>query len=60
MPGVIDIRPRQDKFIFRVEATGALSAREVVMGAFKFILGKIRELRTDAENEEVRLASLEQ
>lgn len=51
-PGLVDIRPRLDRFIFRVEATGALPAAVIVQTAIRWLEQKTTELHlgvTEAE-----------
>lgn len=48
--GLLEIYPRKDQFIFKVESTGALSAKHIVQAALSNLLLKLKELRLDTEN----------
>jgi DNA-directed RNA polymerase II subunit RPB3 len=48
-PQIVEIHPRQNQFVFRVETTGALAASEIVNGAFSFLRRKLRQLNSDVE-----------
>lgn len=40
-PGMIDIRPKVDEFIFKVEGTGVLPTHQIVLDALEILLGKL-------------------
>lgn len=44
IPGAIDVRQVLDTFIFRVEGTGALDPRDIVITALEILEGKLRNL----------------
>ena len=43
-PGSIRFDERDDKYIFTVEATGAIAPQNIVMKAMKVLKGKLSEL----------------
>ena len=47
--GAIDIVQRQDAFVFRVESTGALPARDIVQTAFEVLVAKLINLRAGVQ-----------
>lgn len=47
--GLVALRPCQDHFLFKVEATGALTASEIVEEGLKFLLKKLRELKIEVQ-----------
>jgi DNA-directed RNA polymerase II subunit RPB3 len=51
--GILEIYPRQDKFLFKIEATGALKSIDILKEAFTFVLRKIRELRFEIESKKL-------
>lgn len=58
-PGLVEIKPSPDRFIFRVEATGALTAREIVTTGMQWLKDKCMELSTHVTQAEQRLADAE-
>jgi DNA-directed RNA polymerase II subunit RPB3 len=50
MSGLLEINPRKDQFIFRVESNGALSAKDIVQIGFKFLILKISEIKLAVES----------
>jgi DNA-directed RNA polymerase II subunit RPB3 len=49
--GILEISRRQNQFLFKVEATGALASKDIVNDALKFILNKLTELKTELKTE---------
>lgn len=49
--GVIDIRERQDAFVFRVQGTGALPAEDVVLTALDVLGAKLQTISVELERE---------
>jgi len=46
---LVKIKPHKEQFLFRLETTGALSASEIIEGAFKYLIGKLREMIKEVE-----------
>lgn len=53
--GVIDIRQRQDAFIFRVEGTGALPPEDIVLTALDVLSSKLQTISVELERENSEL-----
>ena len=49
--GVIDIRERQDAFVFRVQGTGELPAEDVVLTAHDVLGAKLQTISVELERE---------
>eukprot|EP00850_Spirogloea_muscicola_P006478 SM000030S11487 [mRNA] locus=s30:950348:951437:- [translate_table: standard] len=50
-PGLVDIVARQDSFIFTVEATGALAAKDIVLRAIEVLKAKLDGVRLPVSDE---------
>lgn len=50
-PGLVDIRQRQDCFIFRLEGTGVHKTRDIVVRAIDSLLSKLDALNADLDAE---------
>lgn len=48
-PDLLEITPRQDQLLFRLEGTGALRPDEVVQDALTFLLHKLNELKLELD-----------
>ena len=40
-PGLVEITPRPDEFLFRIEGTGALRVRDIILGAVQVLQDKL-------------------
>jgi DNA-directed RNA polymerase II subunit RPB3 len=58
-PGLVDIRRRTDAFVFRVEGTGALPARDIVLSAVELLCTKLEMLKLAADAAVLEDAGLE-
>jgi DNA-directed RNA polymerase II subunit RPB3 len=58
-PGLVDIRRRTDAFVFRVEGTGALPARDIVLTAVELLCAKLDVLKLAADAAAAEDAGLE-
>merc|ERR1711920_1222553 len=56
-PGLLTIRPNMEEIIFKVEATGALTAREIIEDAFCFLRRKIAEITSEIKSVEISIAN---
>lgn len=45
LPGLIEIRPKEDNFIFTVETTGAVKASQLVLNAIDILKQKLDAVR---------------
>jgi len=46
---LVKIKPRRDQFLFRLETTKALSAGQVIEGAFSYLIHKFHEMLLEVE-----------
>ncbi|CAI5928270.1 unnamed protein product [Closterium sp. NIES-65] len=51
-PGLVEIRPRQDSFIFTVESSGALSVERMFLDAIEVLRQKIEGVRLSGDGDE--------
>merc|ERR1712039_279932 len=56
--GLLEIRPQPDQLLFHVESTGALTADEIIQGAFNFLRHSLKKLKLEIENEEKKRTNL--
>merc|ERR1712187_946307 len=54
-PGLLTIKPNMEQIIFKVEATGALTAREIIEDTFCFLRRKISEIASEIKSAETLL-----
>ncbi|CAI9104622.1 OLC1v1003328C1 [Oldenlandia corymbosa var. corymbosa] len=52
MPGLIEIRPKEDTFIFTVESTGAIKASQLVLNAIDILKQKLDVVRLSEDTVE--------
>merc|ERR1712190_132075 len=57
-PGLLTIRPNMEEIIFKVEATGALTTREIIKDAFCFLRRKIIEIAFEIKFVEISIANI--
>merc|ERR1712187_164725 len=57
-PGLLTIRPNMEEVIFKVEATGALTALEIIEDAFCFLRRKIAEIAFEIKFVEISIANI--